>query len=123
VPPSSNVFTTNFAELATYSSTGSLTCTFGLPLGRVYSHVSSFYLFPHSYSFGRQALLDTLNMRTSIRDQHHSNRPVNLTDIVDRDLGNLAESIEPSQSANSVRASSNFELDEHGWFVGHVYDS
>jgi hypothetical protein len=74
----------NVAEPVTYSSTGLLICTFSLPLGRVYSHVSC---FSTSLNFecrdlsDHQALLDTLNMRTSVRSRHHSNRPPNLTEI------------------------------------------
>jgi hypothetical protein len=61
--------------------------------------------------------MDTLNIRTSVRKRDHSNYPLNLTGIVDRDLGNF------DQSVSSVREPSHFGLDEHGWFVGNVYGS
>jgi hypothetical protein len=64
--------------------------------------------------------MNTLNMRIGIRKQHHLNYPVNLTEIVDRDLKKIDESVEVSQSNASVRRPSKFELDENGWFVGNV---
>jgi hypothetical protein len=116
------VTATDIAKPATFSTTGILVCVFSHPLGRVYSNVSSslsFGLLRYRGLIGYQALMDTLNMRTDVRREHHSNRPVNLTEIVDRDLKSTNKPLE-AQSTASVWTSSSSGLDEHGWFVGNV---
>jgi hypothetical protein len=59
--------------------------------------------------------MNTLNMRTSIRAQHHHS--VNLTEIVDRDLKKVIEVDKVARATQSIEQPNTFGLDEHGWFV------
>jgi hypothetical protein len=79
----------------------------------------SFIRYSHLNNHLPQALVNTLNMRKGVREQHLQS--LNLTDIIDRDLRRL-DAARVIQSGSSIISSSDSQLDEHGWFVGLMYD-